>query len=113
MVVLPELPVIAINWASEIFLVHLDKSFNDFLTFLTLRIFLDFFIFILLSTTAATAPFFNESCTKLWPSFFFPLNAKKISPFEISFVLIETELKLIGFFILNTLRDKCLCQIYL
>ena len=88
-VVFPQLPVIAIIFVfifslynSELFV----KNFRGSLILIWREIFI---FFSILLTTAIDAFFLKASLINLLPSFFFPLIAKKISPFFISLEFID------------------------
>ena len=87
--VFPQLPVIAITFAFEAILILVEILVKDFKLSLTNNCFDLLANRSILFTTANEAPFLNDSLTKRFPSFFFPLIAKKISFFFISFELID------------------------
>ncbi len=87
--VFPQLPVIAIILDKEFCLIISEvfvRKASVFSTFICLFLFLDLSI---LFTTAKDAPLLKASPINLFPSLFFPLIAKKISFFFISFELID------------------------
>ena len=86
--VFPELPVIDINFALEIFLTSLD-AFVKTLKVLFILTFLDLLNVPNLFTIAKEAPFLIASSANLLPSFFGPLIAKKISFFFIFLEFID------------------------
>ena len=86
-VVFPTLPVMPIIWAKVLSLVILAKLFKEEKVFLTFIKFFFEICFLFLATTHLTAPFLRASLTKLCPSVFFPLIAKKRSFFLVVFEL--------------------------
>ena len=78
-VVLPQLPVIAIMFVSILFLKIFETFVKNFKVFFTLICRLLLNLFCILFTTANEAFLLKDWVTNLFPSFFFPLIAKKIS----------------------------------
>ena len=85
-VVFPQLPVIAIMLVLIFFLYTFETFVKNFKVFLTFICRLTSRLFWILFTIANDAFFLNDCETKLFPSFTFPLIAKKTSFFRVFFV---------------------------
>ena len=90
--VFPQLPVIAMILLVLLSLNNEEAFVKNFKVFFTL---ICLGVFFKLSTIAKDAPLLKASCTNKFPFLFFPLIAKKISFFLISFELIEAFLILV------------------
>ena len=86
---MPQLPVIAIIFDNELSLIFSEIFVKDFKLSLTNNCLDKFADLLILLTTAKDAPLLKDSFIKVFPSFFFPLKAKKMSFFLISLGFID------------------------
>jgi len=97
--VFPQLPVIAMILLSEFSLTTEDVSVKNFKLSFTLICLEKFFNLSMVLTTAKEAPLLNASFTNKFPFLFFPLIAKNMSFFFISFEFIDA-------FLIFVFREK-------